>query len=161
MALELGTPITVWLLEITGSGRQTTNRVAAPRSEMLAGSTRLAMGNPGARPAAAFGRRCIWDRHGRHPSPAFFQPDVMFPVVVEVVLVEKALLNPKLKIGEPDVFGLVVEHHPAPAQGDLNAIVEVGYGLVAPQQQALPDHGMMPDSATLNWSCRSTHRTSL
>lgn len=84
----------------------------------------------------------------------------MLPVIVQVVLVQKPLAKPKSEVGEMDLLRVVVERNAsrmrhavvlavnvkpmkvgiAPAEADLNGVMEIGDALVTAQQEAPPDH---------------------
>ena len=81
------------------------------------------------------------------------QPDIMFPAIVHVVLIKKALTKPQFEVAETDLLRVVVEHHAAlvsyavflamnvkamemgiaPTHSNLNGVMEIGDALVAAQ----------------------------
>ena len=122
------------------------------------------------RTAAVFRRRCMVaiDTTGVGPlgmeRQALLNPDLMQPGIAEVVLVEKPLTCPKTEVGKIPALGIIGEIHAAdmiptvvlamnmepiqvgiaPADRDLNGVMEVGYRAVATDQQSPPDHGANP-----------------
>ena len=95
----------------------------------------------------------------------------MLPVIVQVVLVQKPLAKPKSEVGEMDLLRVVVERNAsrmrhavvlavngkpmkvgiAPAEADLNGVMEIGDALVTAQQEGRQIIGLIPRSTTFNW----------
>src|SRR5512135_1695156 len=90
-----------------------------------------------------------------------FDADLMVPSVAEVILVEEALVAAELEVGEADLMGIQGEPGPArsadavvpavdaeamqmgvaPAEGDLDDVMELSEGTLAADQDPPPDHG--------------------
>jgi hypothetical protein len=99
------------------------------------------------------------DLLGRKRQNAF-QPDLVLPPISEVILVEKPFSEPEVELGQANLVGILmkgkssapghteilavdtkpVQMEVAPAEGNLEAVVQIRQGLVGAQQQPTPDH---------------------
>src|SRR6266436_8111832 len=89
-----------------------------------------------------------------------FEPYIVLPVVVEIILIQKAFTKTKTELGQPNAVWVIGEGEASlvrnavifavdvktmqvgitPAHGNLNRVMKVGNAVVTLQEQSPPDH---------------------
>ena len=89
-----------------------------------------------------------------------FEPYIVLPVVVEIILIQKAFTETKTELAQANTFRVIGEREASlvrnavifpvdvkpmqvgitPTHGNLNRVMKVGNAVVAPQEQSPPDH---------------------
>jgi len=89
-----------------------------------------------------------------------FEPNIVLPVVVKIVLIRKAFAEAKTELAQANTFRVIGEREASlvrnavifpvdvkpmqvgitPTHGDLNRVMKVGNAVIAPQEQSPPDH---------------------